>query len=167
MVKLANSKECSHCGEYFVPGGAYASHTQSCASGGKKRRKRTRYRELFFAHNGPGPYICYFGCGEPVTFQEVIVHHTDDDFTNDSITNLAPAHRVCHNGHHFTELWAERREELLGSPTRGNRKPHSEETKRKISETKKARSQAPTQEARDKAALARRTRVTVQGGDVL
>lgn len=167
MAALANSKECPHCGRHLVPGGAYTSHANSCANGGAKKRKRTRYRELFFAHNGAGPYECYFECGVPVSFQEVVVHHTDDDFTNDTVENLAAAHRVCHNGHHFKELWAERRQEFIDSPTRGNRKPHSDETKRKISNTKKARKQAPTQEARDKAALARRTRVTVQGGDVL
>lgn len=167
MVTLRNSQECPHCSDFFVPGGAYASHVNACADGGKTRRKRTRYRELFFAHNGAGPYECYFQCGSLVTFDEVIVHHKDDDFTNDAVANLAPAHRVCHNGHHFKELWAERRPELLASQTRGHRTPHSEETRRKISETKKSRGQAPTQDARDKALLARRARVTAQGGDVL
>lgn len=165
--RLDNSKECPHCNDFFVPGGAYAAHVRSCASGGRTRRKRTRYREIFFAHNGPGPYKCVFDCGNSVSFQEVVVHHIDEDFTNDEASNLSATHRVCHNAHHFSELWASRREEMLASPTRGNRRPHTEETKRKISETKKARKQAPSQSARDLALESRRTRGTVQGGDVL
>ena len=31
-----------------------------------------RYVKVFFAHNGPGPYACHF-CGEPVTFDDVVV----------------------------------------------------------------------------------------------
>lgn len=165
--RVPDSKECPHCSEFFIPGGAYASHVRACATGGSTRRKRSRYREIFFAHAGPGPYVCHFECGRDLEFSEVIVHHADGDHTNNAVKNLTPAHRSCHNGHHFKELWAERREELLASPTRGNRKPHTEEARRRMSETKKALGQAPTQEARDKARLARSARVNAQGGDVL
>lgn len=33
--RLDNSKECPHCNDFFVPGGAYAAHVRSCASGGE------------------------------------------------------------------------------------------------------------------------------------
>ena len=88
-------------------------------------------------------------------FSEVIVHHLNHDETDNQIKNLAPCHRTCHNGYHFKELWSDRKEELLKSPTRGNHKPHSEETKQKISATKKRLGQQPSKEARKKALEAR------------
>lgn len=153
---LKNSVACKHCGELKVPGGALVAHERACGTGGKTstRRRRSRYREIFFAYNGPGPYDCYFKCGEPVKFQEVIVHHIDEDFTNDEPFNLAPAHRTCHNGHHFAELWATRREELMASPTRGNYGPRPEEYKKRMSEQHKSKGHRPTPEAIEKARLA-------------
>lgn len=127
-----------------------ASHVKACTSpGGLKKRRRSRYREIFFAHNGPGPYSCFFECGKEVTFEEVIVHHVDHDESNNSIDNLVPAHRSCHNQYHFTILWNERRDELLESQTRGHRTPHTEESRRKMSETHKARGNQPSAEARE------------------
>jgi hypothetical protein len=57
------------------------------------------YREVF-AHNGPGPYTCYFGCGEQVTMEEVNVHHIDENRDNAAPSNLAAAHESCHMRKH-------------------------------------------------------------------
>jgi hypothetical protein len=153
--RLKNSSPCKHCGELKVPGGALVAHERACGTGGKTstRRRRTRYREVFFAYNGPGPYECYFNCGSVVEFHEIVVHHIDEDFTNDIHTNLSGAHRTCHNGHHFTELWATRREELMSSPTRGNYGPKSEEQKKMLSEGHKRKGYRPTAEAIEKARI--------------
>lgn len=151
--RLLNSTPCKYCGELKVPGGALVSHEKSCSTGGATKRKRSRYRELFFAHSGAGPYTCFFMCGELVLFEEVIVHHIDGDHTNNEINNLVPCHRLCHNGHHLKELWIDRREDMLAGDARGHRTPHSEETKRLISEKKKSSGQKPSDEAREKAKL--------------
>lgn len=100
-------------------------HVRACGNG---KRRRTNYREIFFAYNGPGPYSCFF-CQESVTMLEVIVHHIDEDHTNDAIDNLSPAHGGCHAGHHFSDLWARNRKTMSEHPTRGHRTPHSQETK--------------------------------------
>jgi len=142
---------CSFCGEYFVPGGALYSHEKACANGGAKRRRRTKYREIFFANNGPGPYTCSF-CEKPAIFDEVIVHHQDHDETNNDLTNLKACHRICHNSHHFKDLWSEKSDELLASKTRGHRVPHSEETKRRMSAENKTKGYRPKPEAIAKAA---------------
>jgi 5-methylcytosine-specific restriction endonuclease McrA len=63
---------------------------------------RTKHREVFFAHNGPGPYPCHF-CGKPVSFDEVLVHHHDDDHANNEPANLKASHHSCHSGHHGKE----------------------------------------------------------------
>jgi hypothetical protein len=151
-LKLKNSVECRFCGELKVPGGALVAHEKSCSNGGPTKRKRSKYRELFFANNGSGPYLCFFVCGEKVKFQEVIIHHVDGDHTNNSIDNLVACHRICHNSHHFTELWAKDRELLLSSETRGHRTPHSKETKLSISEHHKKLGIKPTEDAIKKAA---------------
>lgn len=65
-----------------------------------RRRGKYIYREVFFAHNGPGPYVC-FDCGQEVTFDEVLVHHKDHDDTNDDPCNLVAAHDGCHTSHHM------------------------------------------------------------------
>lgn len=58
-----------------------------------------RYREVFFAHNGPGPYTCFY-CEEDVTFKEVAVHHKDENKRNNDPENLEAAHDDCHMAHH-------------------------------------------------------------------
>lgn len=78
------------------------------------------YREIFFAHNGPGPYICK-ECEGEVTFFEVLVHHEDHDRSNNNLENLVPNHRGCHTIHHSTG--------------RGLGKKASEETKAKMRES--------------------------------
>jgi hypothetical protein len=151
-LKLKNSVECRFCGELKVPGGALASHEKSCANGGPTKRKRSKYRELFFANNGSGPYLCFFDCGQKVEFEEVIIHHVDGDHTNNEIKNLVSCHRICHNSYHFTELWSKDRELMLSSETRGHRAPHSEKTKLAISENHKKAGIKPSAEAIKKAA---------------
>lgn len=150
-----NSVACKHCGELKVPGGALVSHEKACSNGGKKRRRRSQYREIFFANNGPGPYKCFF-CQETVTFEEVIVHHIDHDEVNNDLTNLTPCHRVCHNSYHFKDLWKRDKKKLLSSETRGHRTPHSEKTKEEMSRNHKAQGHRPSPEAIEKAASVNR-----------
>lgn len=150
---LKNSIPCRFCGVLKVPGGALVSHERSCGSGGPIKRKRSQYRELFFAHNGVGPYKCSFDCGSLVLFEEAVIHHKNGDHTDNSIDNLEAAHRLCHNGHHLRELWNDRRDDMLSGEARGHRVPHSEETKKQISDKKKSLDQKPSDEAREKARL--------------
>lgn len=58
-----------------------------------------RYREVFFAAHGFGPYACHF-CDELVEFERVLVHHLDHDRSNNAPANLAAAHGPCHTSHH-------------------------------------------------------------------
>lgn len=58
-----------------------------------------RYREVFFAANGFGPFTCVF-CESAVEATEVSVHHVDHDRKNDSLENLVPAHQGCHSRAH-------------------------------------------------------------------
>ncbi|NBR24050.1 MAG: HNH endonuclease [Micrococcales bacterium] len=150
MSKLKNSVPCRICGELFVPGGAITQHERACDPN-KKRRRRSRYRDTFFANNGPGPYTCFFNCGELLEFEYVVVHHVDADHSNDTPENLVPAHRACHNGYHFAELWKTNKEMLLSSELRGHRKPHSDKTKNKMSIDAKLRGTAPSAHARERA----------------
>ena len=154
-MKLTNSVACKYCGELKVPGGALVSHEKACANGGSKKRRRSKYREIFFAHNGPGPYICFF-CQQNVIFDEVIVHHVNHNETDNRLENLKPCHRLCHNGYHFKELWKENPEKLMSSETRGHRVPHSEETRKNLSESHKNKGHRPSDEAIEKAASVNR-----------
>lgn len=147
-----NEAVCKHCGRTVIRGGALVAHEKSCASGGPKKRQRTRYREIFFAYNGVGPYACYF-CGDDVSFDSIVVHHIDENETNNSVENLVATHRVCHNGHHFKTLWKEKRDQMLASPTRGHRTKHSEATKNNLSKTMKEKGHKPSEEARELARL--------------
>lgn len=62
-----------------------------------------KYREIFFANNGPGPYFCYFCEKTNILFSEVVIHHLDEDKNNNSIENLKSAHHKCHSRHHMHE----------------------------------------------------------------
>lgn len=57
------------------------------------------YREIFFAYNGPGPWACYF-CDEPVTPEDLDVHHKDENKKNNLHSNLTASHRTCHASQH-------------------------------------------------------------------
>lgn len=131
--------ECPKCSRKLVAGGAYASHFRHCTGQPKQTRNRSRYREVFFAYNGVGPYACAF-CDEQVDFDVVTVHHLDHDHTNDDPENLAAAHKGCHNSHHFFDMWDSYKDRKVGlaSPKAGHRKPHSEETKQKLRVAAKA-----------------------------
>ena len=64
--------------------------------------KRQLHREVFFAHNGCGPYTC-FGCSEKLAFSDSFdVHHKDTDHKNDTPENLAAMHNGCHIKLHKT-----------------------------------------------------------------
>lgn len=58
-------------------------------------RRHHAYRKFFLEINGPGPWPCY-GCGKPATADRFVVHHVDDDFTNNTKRNLKPMHDGCH-----------------------------------------------------------------------
>jgi hypothetical protein len=53
------------------------------------------HREIFFAVNGLGPWLCY-GCGSTVERGDLHVHHVDGDRCNDEIFNLVAMHNGCH-----------------------------------------------------------------------
>jgi hypothetical protein len=90
-----------------------------------------KYREIFFAHNGTGPYPCRF-CAEEVSMEEVLVHHVDDDHTNGAPENLAAAHRICHTGHHKKGV------------------PHTDQARKSNSEAKRRRFEDPAQRDRQR-----------------
>lgn len=127
---MTNTLDCPTCGRKLVPGGAYTTHVRAC---GNAKRRRTKYREVFFAHNGPGPYPCAF-CESVVDFEGVVIHHDDHDHTNDEPGNLVPCHQDCHTRHHFKYNWTEPefRKKMQASPTRGHHTPHTEEAKAKM-----------------------------------
>ena len=60
-----------------------------------------KFREIFFAFNGPGPYKCY-DCEKEVVFWEVLIHHENHDHSDNRLENLVPSHRGCHTRHHST-----------------------------------------------------------------
>ena len=69
-----------------------------------KRSRRLRFREVFFANNGSGPYTCYKR-NEFVEFDEVSIHHIDQDHSNSELSNLAATHFGCHRSLHAAELF--------------------------------------------------------------
>lgn len=60
------------------------------------------YRDPYRAHYGDGPYVCAY-CGKPLLTLEV-VHHVDEDRTNNAIGNLQAMHTDCHNKLHHIGL---------------------------------------------------------------
>jgi len=64
--------------------------------------QRQLHREVFFAYNGPGPYLC-FGCEESIAFDDVFcVHHRNEDNQNNAADNLVAIHGGCHIRLHKT-----------------------------------------------------------------
>lgn len=67
------------------------------------------YVQVFFAFNGPGPWMCWF-CGENVHLdwsnpfrrgrRSLAIHHLDGNHGNDVPSNLVPAHGSCHSRYH-------------------------------------------------------------------
>lgn len=65
------------------------------------------YHVIWLQAQGPGPWSCGF-CGDPVvglrrnkSFNGLI-HHKDENRSNNDITNLVAMHRDCHVKHHLT-----------------------------------------------------------------
>ena len=137
------SGTCASCGGTYRSASALTRHVGKCDGVDRTRRKRSRYREIFFAEYGFGPYKCA-GCGEDVSFDDVQVHHKDEDETNDVIENLIAMHSECHTRKHMSQYWAgkthtdEHRRKVSEAKT-GTK--HSEETKKKLSGA--ARNRAP------------------------
>lgn len=66
------------------------------------------YRRIFFAENGPSPWLCYF-CREDVSHTDLVVHHVDKNRLNNSVDNLVPSHHGCHNAFHARARFDEER----------------------------------------------------------
>ena len=77
----------------------------------------TLHVKVFIAHNGPGPWSCFF-CTNDVMLQEVTVHHIDHDHSNNDPMNLVASHFGCHSRHHATGRTKSERERLRISSTR-------------------------------------------------
>jgi hypothetical protein len=66
-----------------------------------------RARRIYVETHGSFPHPC-FVCGELADVgpryhpRSVVVHHLDEDRTNDAPANLAAAHWACHQRHHKT-----------------------------------------------------------------
>lgn len=115
-----------------------------------RSRNRLRYQRVFVEANGVGPWPCY-GCDELVV--ELNVHHIDGDHTNDDPDNLAAVHHPCHMRLHHAgkPRSAETRMKIARahqgkvlSPEHAAKarvafkgRKHSEETKAKMSATRK------------------------------
>lgn len=65
-------------------------------------RENRKYRRIFLAHNGAGPWPC-IECQENVVFNTLCVHHLDGNDKNHDPLNLAPTHRSCHQRIHFEQ----------------------------------------------------------------
>lgn len=81
------------------------------------------YRDMFFAVWGSGPWPCCF-CGDDVEIVVVHIHHINGDHADDRCANLAPIHPSCHKRHH----------DRAKPRARMQRKPMTDETRRRISE---------------------------------
>ena len=68
------------------------------------QRNVRRTHAVFFAHNGRGPWQCFF-CSDVVLkigqkTWDGNIHHRDNDVTNDAAENLVVGHTVCHQRVH-------------------------------------------------------------------
>jgi hypothetical protein len=188
MTDQQGSSVCPRCqGEYRSPS-ALTTHTATCDGTDRTRRKRSRYREVFFATYGFGPYPCAH-CGEGVSFDDVHVHHADENEKNDAVENLVAMHQQCHTQKHMSTYWtgkshsAEHRQKV-SEAKRGTthstetkqklseiakqRPPASEETRAKISAGNKGRKRSPETRARLSEAMRKRhaaRRALQEGGD--
>lgn len=67
------------------------------------------HQKVFLTNNGDGPWPCHF-CKELVygpipngkTKYVAIVHHIDEDRSNNDKLNLVVAHHSCHSSYHAT-----------------------------------------------------------------
>lgn len=141
---MAGGGTCEKCGGTYRSASALTQHKKRCDGTDRTRRKRSRYREIFFATYGFGPYPCD-ECGANVSFDDVMVHHKNEDDTDDAITNLVAMHTSCHTKRHMSQYWKgkkhskEHRRKVAESKT-GLK--HSDETKKKLSDAAKKRAPA-------------------------
>lgn len=68
-------------------------------------KSKKNYLMIFFAHYGPGPWVCEF-CGELVLLDQLNVHHRDHDHSNNEPKNLVASHCACHASHHMKDTWS-------------------------------------------------------------
>lgn len=110
-----------------------------------------RYRELFFATNGFGPYSCFF-CGQDVDTESVLVHHDDHNHENNAVENLKPAHHVCHTRHHHCVPKSDAHKEKLRQASLGQKQSAETRAKKSLA----SRGRRHTVEAKAKVSAARR-----------
>jgi hypothetical protein len=93
------------------------------------------YIAIFIDDNGPGPWPCYV-CGESVV--DLLVHHLDEDRTNNAPENLVAVHRSCHATLHMggKPKSEEHRAKLSAA---GLGRTFSDESRAKMSESAKNR----------------------------
>jgi hypothetical protein len=90
------------------------------------------YVKVWIAYHGDPPYVCAH-CSQPVTTLQGrtrgcgVVHHKDEDRSNNDISNLAAMHRECHVSHH-------NRGKPGRSPTEEERQRFSEAQKKRFSD---------------------------------
>jgi hypothetical protein len=58
--------------------------------------KRMTHREVFFAANGFGPWLCQ-ECGEVIEYMELEIHHVNGDHGDNRPLNLSAMHERCHS----------------------------------------------------------------------
>lgn len=98
----------------------------------------SRFRDVFFAANGFGPWPCFF-CNQRVGFDDICVHHVGHDRRDGRPENLKPSHRGCHTAHHSKgRPWSEESREMARKTHTGRPGPRlgmkaSPEVRAKIS----------------------------------
>jgi hypothetical protein len=108
------------------------------------------YRRLFIAAYGEFPHPCAF-CGKPIEMasgrsgQSAVIHHIDEDRSNNAPENLTSMHRGCHNKHHRSwelahtpEARAKRSATAMGAGNHFYGKTHTPEARAKISAKSRA-----------------------------
>ena len=125
-----------------------------------ERGQNRVYRQIFRDEHGDGPYTCtYEFCPDRRMVDLEVVHHVDEDPSNNKLSNLQPMHTDCHSKYHHIGLvhtetdkqkiadglrraFAEGRRQL--PDISGERNPfygrkHSPEARAKISAARRAR----------------------------
>jgi hypothetical protein len=99
-----------------------------------------KYRPIFIAVNGPGPWPCYLNaCEDLVLPDELAIHHLDENHENNEPTNLTAMHKGCHSRLHFAGVprSTETRAKISAAKTGKKRPPVTDEYRRKMSEIKR------------------------------